>query len=53
MPDDSLWGIPMHGIGTLFIYIASFFSLYSAAEYSAKLITKIRNAKAFKKRQQT
>ncbi len=53
MPGDSPWGIPMHGIGTLFIYIASFFSLYSAAEYSAKLITKIRNAKAFKKRQQT
>ena len=42
MANDKPWGIPMSLIGTICIYLASIFSLYSALEYSLGLITKIK-----------
>jgi CDP-diacylglycerol--glycerol-3-phosphate 3-phosphatidyltransferase len=42
MANDTPWGIPMASIGTVFIYLASLFSLYSALEYSAGLFKKIK-----------
>ncbi len=36
------YGIPMPLIGTALLYLASFFSLYSALEYSLSLIKKIK-----------
>ncbi len=37
------WGIPMALIGTIFIYLASFLSLFSALMYSYKLMKGIKN----------
>ena len=42
MANDKPWGIPMSLIGTICIYLASIFSLYSALEYSLGLIKKIK-----------
>lgn len=42
MANDIPWGIDMPLIGTIAIYLASLFSMYSALEYSAGLIKKIQ-----------
>lgn len=42
MANEKPWGIPMPLLGTLFIYLASIFSLYSALEYSVNLVKKIK-----------
>jgi CDP-diacylglycerol--glycerol-3-phosphate 3-phosphatidyltransferase len=43
MAYDNPWGIPMITIGNIFIYLASFFSLYSAFEYSVSLFKKLKS----------
>ena len=48
MIQDRPLGIPLLGIGTVFIYLACFFSLYSAVEYSFGLAKKIKNKKRAK-----
>ncbi|MAF76609.1 MAG: hypothetical protein CME60_00505 [Halobacteriovoraceae bacterium] len=45
MAYDHPWGIPMPFLGTLCIYLASIFSLYSALQYSAGLVKKIQDRK--------
>ncbi len=45
MANDHPWGIPMPLLGTIGIYLASIFSVYSALEYSAGLIKKIKAKK--------
>ena len=45
---DSPFGIPLVFIGTIFIYLASIFSLYSALEYSLGLLKKFKMAKKSK-----
>ncbi|MCO4793063.1 MAG: CDP-diacylglycerol--glycerol-3-phosphate 3-phosphatidyltransferase [Bacteriovoracaceae bacterium] len=42
MAYDTPWGIPMPLLGTLFIYLASIFSLYSALEYSVNLLKNLK-----------
>ncbi|RPJ78099.1 MAG: CDP-diacylglycerol--glycerol-3-phosphate 3-phosphatidyltransferase [Alphaproteobacteria bacterium] len=42
MANDIPWGIDMPLIGTIAIYLASLFSMYSALEYSAGLVKKIQ-----------
>lgn len=42
MAYDLPWGIPMITLGTIFIYLASVISLYSAAEYSLGLLKKLK-----------
>ncbi len=42
MANEEPWGIPMPLMGTLFIYLASIFSLYSALEYSVNLVKKLK-----------
>ncbi len=42
MANDKPWGIDMPLLGTVAIYLASIFSLYSALEYSIGLIKKIQ-----------
>jgi CDP-diacylglycerol--glycerol-3-phosphate 3-phosphatidyltransferase len=42
MANDFPWGINMALIGTIAIYLASLFSIYSALEYSVGLIKKIQ-----------
>jgi CDP-diacylglycerol--glycerol-3-phosphate 3-phosphatidyltransferase len=42
MAYDKPWGIPMITMGNIFIYLASFFSLYSAFEYSFNLFKKLK-----------
>jgi CDP-diacylglycerol--glycerol-3-phosphate 3-phosphatidyltransferase len=42
MANEKPWGIPMPFLGTLFIYLASIFSLYSALEYSVNLVKKLK-----------
>lgn len=42
MANDKPWGLDMPLLGTIAIYLASLFSLYSALEYSVGLITKIQ-----------
>lgn len=42
MAYEKPWGIPMPLLGTLFIYLASIFSLYSALEYSVNLVKKLK-----------
>jgi CDP-diacylglycerol--glycerol-3-phosphate 3-phosphatidyltransferase len=46
---DIPWGIDMPLIGTIAIYLASVFSLYSALEYSLGLIKKIQKIRKEKK----
>lgn len=46
MAYDKPWGIPMPLLGTICIYLASLFSLYSALEYSLGLVKKIKAKKA-------
>jgi CDP-diacylglycerol--glycerol-3-phosphate 3-phosphatidyltransferase len=45
MANDQPWGIPMPLLGTIGIYLASIFSVYSALEYSAGLVKKIKAKK--------
>lgn len=45
MAYDKPWGIPMPLLGTICIYLASIFSIYSALEYSMGLIKKIKAKK--------
>ncbi len=52
MANDVPWGIDMPLIGTIAIYLASIFSLYSAFEYSIGLIRKIQKIRKEKKRNQ-
>jgi CDP-diacylglycerol--glycerol-3-phosphate 3-phosphatidyltransferase len=49
MAYDVPWGIDMPLIGTIAIYLASVFSLYSALEYSVGLIKKIQKIRKEKK----
>ncbi|MCP4914806.1 MAG: CDP-diacylglycerol--glycerol-3-phosphate 3-phosphatidyltransferase [Oligoflexia bacterium] len=42
MAYDRPWGIPMPLLGTVFIYLASIISMYSALEYSIGLVRKIQ-----------
>lgn len=42
MAYDKPWGIPMIMMGNIFLYLASFFSLYSAFEYSFNLFKKLK-----------
>lgn len=51
MANDIPWGIDMPLLGTIAIYLASIFSLYSAIEYSIGLIAKIQKLRKEKKRQ--
>lgn len=51
MANDIPWGLDMPLIGTIAIYLASIFSLYSAGEYSFGLIKKIQKLRKEKKRQ--
>lgn len=50
MANDIPWGIDMPLLGTVAIYLASLFSLYSALEYSAGLIKKIKKIRRLKKK---
>jgi len=43
MANDTPWGIEMVLLGTICIYLASLFSMYSALEYSLGLIKKMKN----------
>lgn len=45
MAYDRPWGIPMPLLGTIGIYLASIFSVYSALEYSMGLVKKIKAKK--------
>lgn len=49
MANDTPFGMPLPLLGTILIYISSIFSIYSAVEYSIKLIRKFRLAKRQKK----
>lgn len=49
MAFDNPWGIDMPLLGTIAIYLASVFSLYSALEYSVGLIRKIQKMRKEKK----
>ncbi len=51
MANDIPWGLDMPLIGTIAMYLASIFSLYSAGEYSFGLIKKIQKIRKEKKRQ--
>lgn len=51
MANDVPWGINMPLLGTIAIYLASIFSLYSAGEYSVGLIGKIKKIRKVKKLQ--
>ncbi|MFA6239172.1 MAG: CDP-diacylglycerol--glycerol-3-phosphate 3-phosphatidyltransferase [Bacteriovorax sp.] len=54
MANDKPWGLDMPLLGTIAIYLASLFSLYSALEYSVGLIKKIqklRKERAMKRRE--
>ena len=51
MANDIPWGINMPLLGTIAIYLASIFSLYSAIDYSIGLIAKIQKLRKEKKRQ--
>jgi CDP-diacylglycerol--glycerol-3-phosphate 3-phosphatidyltransferase len=51
MANDVPWGLNMPLIGTIAIYLASIFSLYSAVEYSIGLIGKIKKIRKVKKLQ--
>lgn len=53
MANDTFMGINMTLLGTIAIYLASIFSLYSAGEYSFGLIRKIQKLRKEKKRQRT
>lgn len=53
MANDIFLGIDMTLIGTIAIYLASIFSLYSAGEYSFGLIVKIQKLRKEKKRQRS
>jgi len=53
MANDVFLGINMTLLGTIAIYLASIFSLYSAGEYSFGLIRKIQKLRKEKKRQRT
>lgn len=53
MANDVFLGINMTMLGTIAIYLASIFSLYSAGEYSFGLIRKIQKLRKEKKRQKT
>lgn len=50
MADDVFMGIDMPLLGTIAIYLASIFSLYSAFEYSIGLIRKIQKIRKEKKK---
>ncbi len=50
MANDTPWGIPMPLLGTLCIYLASIFSIYSAMEYSIGLVKKIQDRRATQKK---
>jgi CDP-diacylglycerol--glycerol-3-phosphate 3-phosphatidyltransferase len=50
MAYDIPWGINMPMLGTIAIYLASIFSLYSAIEYSFGLVGKIQKIRKEKKR---
>ncbi|MBC7427724.1 MAG: CDP-diacylglycerol--glycerol-3-phosphate 3-phosphatidyltransferase [Bacteriovorax sp.] len=50
MANDIPWGIDMPLLGTIAIYLASIFSLYSAFEYSVGLVRKIQKIRKEKKR---
>lgn len=45
MANDKPWGLDLPLMGTIAIYLASIFSLYSALEYSLGLIKKIQKTK--------
>jgi CDP-diacylglycerol--glycerol-3-phosphate 3-phosphatidyltransferase len=46
MAYDHPWGIPMPLLGTVCIYLASIFSVYSALQYSLGLLKKIQDRRA-------
>ena len=48
---DTPWGLPMPKIGLVLIYIASFLSVYSAAQYSFGLLNKLRLERHRRKKQ--
>lgn len=50
MAYDHPWGIDMPLLGTIAIYLASLFSLYSALEYSVGLFKKIKKIRRQKKK---
>ncbi len=50
MANDIPWGLDMPLLGTIAIYLASLFSLYSALEYSLGLIKKIKKIRKEKKK---
>ncbi len=50
MANDIPWGLDMPLLGTIAIYLASLFSLYSALEYSVGLIKKINTIRKKKKK---
>lgn len=52
MAYDKPWGISMPLLGTIFIYLASLFSIYSAGEYSINLIRKMKILKQKNKNSQ-
>lgn len=49
MANDNPYGIPFTFLGNLFIYLAFFFSTFSAIQYTWHLIEKIKAARAQKK----
>ncbi len=53
MAYDRPWGIPMPLLGTIGIYLASIFSLYSALEYSIGLIKKMKAKRDQARKNQT
>lgn len=52
MANDIPWGIDMPLLGTIGIYLASLFSVYSALEYSVGLIKKIKKIRREKKKKE-
>ena len=53
MAYDKPWDIPFPLMGTIFIYLASLFSLYSATEYSVNLVKKIKLLRSERKKAQS
>lgn len=51
MANNEPWGIPYPLMGTILIYTASIFSLYSALQYSIQLVRKIKTARLERKQQ--
>jgi CDP-diacylglycerol--glycerol-3-phosphate 3-phosphatidyltransferase len=50
MANDKPWGLDMPLLGTIAIYLASLFSVYSALEYSLGLLKKIQKLRSEKRK---